>query len=140
MNEADYRVLPNFASCLKAGRPVSIYGTGNQTRTFTYVTDALNGFLRVIAGGSPGETYNIGNPRPEVAMLELVARLGVVLGRSVDYRVIEYPDSYPSDEPNRRCPDIRKAQLQLGFHPAVDFDVGLGRFFAWANQAYTGIQ
>ncbi|MEK7245959.1 MAG: nucleoside-diphosphate sugar epimerase, partial [Pseudomonadota bacterium] len=56
----------------------------------------------------------------------------------IEHNVIEYPDSYPADEPNRRSPDIRKARLQLGYAPAVDLDEGLKRFFAWSDSSYTG--
>ena len=72
MQENDYRVLPNFASRIKSGEPLQIYGDGTQTRTFCYITDALVGFLSVILNGVPGEAYNIGNPKPEVSMLDLV--------------------------------------------------------------------
>jgi UDP-glucuronate decarboxylase len=140
MQETDYRVLPNFASRIKSGRALLVYGRGSQTRTFCYVSDAINGFLRVIARGVPGETYNIGNPKPEISMEDLVLRLQHAVGRPLDHNVIEYPDSYPADEPNRRCPDIRKAQIQLGFHPAVDLDVGLARFLGWTQRVYTGEQ
>ena len=138
MQEADYRVLPNFASNIRAGRPLKIYGTGKQTRTFCYITDAINGFLRVIARGVPGEAYNIGNPRPEIGIVDLVERIEKVLGRPIEKELVEYPDSYPADEPNRRCPDIRKARLQLGYAPEVDLDEGLRRFFSWTEKAYTG--
>jgi len=100
MQETDYRVMPNFASRVKAGRPVQVYGSGGQTRTFCYVSDAIDGFLRVLARGVPGETYNIGNPNPEISMRDLVERIGGVLGHPVKHDVIEYPDSYPADEPN----------------------------------------
>lgn len=139
MQEHDYRVLPNFASSIKAGRPLSVYGTGEQTRTFCYVTDALNGFVRVIARGGDGEAYNIGNPEPEISMRGLAERLEVVLGRPLEYKIIDYPDTYPGDEPNRRCPDISKAERQLGFHPKVDLDTGLSRFLSWTDQTYTGV-
>jgi UDP-glucuronate decarboxylase len=88
----------------------------------------------------PGETYNIGNPKPEISMLDLVLCLQRAAGHSLEYNVIEYPDSYPADEPNRRCPDIRKAQIQLGFHPAVDLEAGLARFLGWTERAYSGEQ
>ncbi len=140
MGESDYRVLPNFASRIKAGRAISIYGTGRQTRTFCYVTDAVAGFLRILTRGVPGETYNIGNPKPEISMVGLVERVQEVLGRKVDWSLIEYPDSYPADEPNRRCPDIRKARTQLGYAPHVALDEGLRRFFDWAGRHYTGEQ
>ena len=138
MQEADYRVLPNFASCIKGERTLKVYGTGNQTRTFCYVTDAINGFLRVIARGVPGEAYNIGNPTPEISVFELVDEIEKVLGKSIDKEVIEYPDSYPADEPMRRSPDITKARRQLDFAPSVSLEDGLGRFLNWANGIYTG--
>jgi UDP-glucuronate decarboxylase len=140
MQEMDYRVLPNFASRIKGKRPLSVYGSGNQTRTFCYVTDALVGFLLTILRGVPGEAYNIGNPKPEISMVDLVKRIEGVLGRSVDHNIVEYPDSYPTDEPSRRCPDIRKARLQLEFEPNVDLDEGLRRFFRWAMDVYVGEQ
>lgn len=140
MQEADYRVLPNFASNIKARRPLSIYGHGNQTRTFCYVADALNGFIRVITRGLPGETYNIGNPEPEISMRDLAERIGDLLQNRPEYKMQDYPDSYPGDEPNRRCPDITKAQEQLGYHPRVDLDTGLRRFLEWADRNYTGKQ
>lgn len=140
MQESDYRVLPNFASLIKAGRPLRVYGVGNQTRTFCYISDAINGFLRAIARGVPGETYNIGNTTPEISVLELVQICGEVLGMEIPHSVIEYPDSYPADEPNRRCPDIRKAKLQLDYAPAVDLHEGLRRFLFWTQENYKGEQ
>lgn len=138
MLEKDYRVMPNFASRIKSGRPLSIYGSGGQTRTFCYISDAMVGFFRTIIRGVPGEAYNIGNPEPEISMLDLVLRIEKVLGRKIASNIIEYPDSYPADEPQRRCPDIRKAQLQLDFQPRVSLEEGLRRFFSWTDQTYTG--
>jgi len=138
MQETDYRVLPNFASRIKGGRPLKLYGSGRQTRTFCYVTDAVVGFLLILLKGVPGEAYNIGNPKPELSMLELARRIGAVLERPLKHETVEYPDSYPADEPNRRCPDIAKARLQLGYEPVVDLDEGLRRFLRWADAHYTG--
>jgi len=140
MQETDYRVLPNFASRIKAGQPLNVYGTGDQTRTFCYITDAMVGFLLVILKGVPGEAYNIGNPTPEISMVELVERIGKVSSRAVEHNIVEYPDSYPADEPNRRAPDIRKAKLQLEFKPEVGLDDGLKRFLDWSETVYTGEQ
>ncbi len=140
MQETDYRVLPNFANRIKAGLALSVYGSGDQTRTFCYITDAVYGFLLVLLKGVPGEAYNIGNPKPEISMVDLVQRIQKVQGGDVTYNIIEYPDSYPADEPNRRCPDIKKARLQLDYAPIVDLDDGLGRFFAWSDTVYTGEQ
>jgi UDP-glucuronate decarboxylase len=138
MQETDYRVLPNFASRIKSGKPLNIYGKGSQTRTFCYVTDAMVGFMLVILKGVPGESYNIGNPDPEISMLDLAGRVESVIGRPIARNIIEYPDSYPADEPNRRCPDIRKARLQLGYAAQVKLDEGLRRFLGWSQQTYVG--
>jgi UDP-glucuronate decarboxylase len=137
MQKLDYRVLPNFAARILAGEPVNVYGTGNQTRTFCYVTDAIRGFLQVLVNGLPGEPYNIGNPEPEISVLQLVQILQRTLPElDVKYRLIEHPDTYPADEPQRRCPDITKACLQAGYEPRVPIEDGLRRFFHWAKTAY----
>lgn len=132
MQKNDYRVLPNFASNIQKNERLKIYGTGNQTRTFCYITDAIVGFLLVISKGIYGEPYNIGNPVPEISMLDLVSKMDVVLSKDFNYDIIDHPDSYPADEPQRRCPDIKKAQLQLNYNPKVSLDDGLSRFFDWA--------
>ena len=140
MQETDYRVLPNFASRIKGGEPLNVYGSGDQTRTFCYITDAMTGFLLVLLKGVSGEAYNIGNPKPEISIIELVKRIELISTKPVDFNIVEYPDSYPADEPNRRAPDIRKAKLQLGFKPQIDLDKGLKRFFDWADMVYKGEQ
>jgi UDP-glucuronate decarboxylase len=71
-------------------------------------------------------------------MLELVKEIQRVLGRDVPHDVVEYPDAYPADEPNRRCPDITKAQKQVNYQPRVSLTDGLERFFRWASEAYVG--
>ena len=92
----------------------------------------------VILKGVAGESYNIGNPDPEISMLDLAGRVESVIGRPIARNIIEYPDSYPADEPNRRCPDIRKARLQLGYAAQVKLDEGLRRFLGWSQQTYVG--
>jgi len=137
MQKLDYRVLPNFAARLLAGEPLQIYGTGNQTRTFCYVTDAIRGFLQVLLNGQPGEPYNIGNPKPEISMVDLAQTIDRTLPElKVRYSLIEHPDTYPADEPQRRCPDITKARLQVGYEPTVSLEAGLKRFLGWARTAY----
>jgi UDP-glucuronate decarboxylase len=120
-----------------AGKPLQIYGHGDQTRTFCYVTDAINGFIRVLLSGIPGEPYNIGNPSPEISMKDLAGEISKALGnKPVEFDIVDYPDTYPADEPNRRCPDISKAATQLGYAPRVGLDEGLKRFFGWAAEFY----
>jgi UDP-glucuronate decarboxylase len=137
MLENDYRVLPNFASKIKKGLPLQIYGNGSQTRTFCYITDAIFGFLMIILKGGPGEAYNIGNSNPEISMIDLAETIERVISKKLIYHLIDYPDSYPQDEPMRRSPDISKAKTQLGFEPRVKFENGLSKFLAWSNGAYS---
>ena len=135
LSRNDLRVIPNFGSRIIDGKPIEVYGTGRQTRTFCYVVDAIVGFLTVLLDGKGGEAYNVGNPTPEISRVELVPKLAAILGKPVDFRVIDYPVNYPADEPMRRCPDITKVRA-LGYEPKVDLDEGLRRFFRWAEQAY----
>ena len=140
MQETDYRVLPNFASRIKVKKPLRVYGTGNQTRTFCYIVDAMTGLFKVILKGISGEVYNIGTSKPEISMVELVKVITQILGHEVTCEIVKYPQIYPADEPIRRCPDIRKAQLQLGYEPKITLEEGLYRFFSWANENYNGVQ
>lgn len=137
MQKTDYRVIPNFGSRIIEGKPLQIYGHGDQTRTFCYVTDAIGGFLKVLMDGVPGEPYNIGNPSPEISIKDLAHEVAKSLGRTeIKFDIIDYPDTYPADEPNRRCPDITKALQQLGFAPRITLQDGLRRFFNWSEVAY----
>ncbi len=136
MPPSDYRVIPNFGASIKLNEPLKVYGNGRQTRTYSYVSDALTGFLKTIIKGVPGEPYNIGNDKPEVSVLDLIQVIEKVLGCKIKFDIIEHPDTYPSDEPMRRCPDIRKAKLQLDYHPNIDLETGLSRFLLWSDQHY----
>jgi UDP-glucuronate decarboxylase len=138
MQEKDYRVLPNFAARIAAGKPLKVYGNGNQTRTFCYVSDAIAGFLLALVHGKPGQPYNIGNPTPEISMLQLAKEIQKVLGRDVALELVGYPEGYPGDEPNRRCPDICKARKELGYEARIDLSEGLRRFFEWTKTTYVG--
>ena len=136
MMPTDYRVLPNFAASINKGKSLSVYGDGLQTRTFCYVTDAIIGFLKVLLDAPVPDVFNIGNPKPEISMLELVHEIELVLSKKIELTKQDYPESYPADEPNRRCPDITKAQSILNFHPKVSLKEGLSRFFDWTIKNY----
>ena len=71
-----------------------------------------------------------------ISVLELVQKMESVLSKNFKYDVVDHPDSYPADEPQRRCPDITKAQLQLNYKPRVSLEDGLERFFDWAFKNY----
>ena len=138
MQENDYRVLPNFARNIKKNNSLNVYGSGKQTRTFCYVTDAIIGFLLVILKGKPGHAYNIGNSFPEISILDLVKEIKNITGSDVSYEIVNYPSTYPADEPTRRLPDLSKAKDHLNYEPKISLSEGLKRFLNWSDTNYIG--
>jgi UDP-glucuronate decarboxylase len=137
MMPKDYRVLPNFATQIAKKESLKIYGSGNQTRTFCYISDAIIGFMKILLDSKNPDVFNVGNPTPEVSMIELTQIIKRVIKDDFKVELIEYPATYPADEPNRRCPDITRISESLGFQPKVTIEEGLARFFRWTNDNYT---
>lgn len=125
----DNRVLSNFMNNFIDGKPFKIYGHGKQTRTFCYAGDGIVFFLKLLLNGENGEVYNVGDPTAEVDMHQLTKSFYDAFNKPYYYEVIDYPDSYPSDEPMRRCPDISKAKEATGYTPSVKFQEGLRRMY-----------
>lgn len=131
MGHNDRRVIPMFAYQALNGRSIPVHGTGQQTRTFCYISDAIYGFLLTLLKGRDGEAYNIGNPDNEITMLQL-AEMFPKLVTGSSFETIDYPSTYPAGEPNRRCPDISKAAETFGYASEVSVENGLARFIDWA--------
>lgn len=132
----DRRVLPDFARDIFEGRDIHMLSSGSPTRTFCYVADAVVGYYRILLRGRPGEAYNIGNPTPEISMLDLAKKVATIASGEFGYsgRVIFSESSdreYLTDNPNRRCPVIDKARSELDFEPSIDLDEGLRRSLLW---------
>lgn len=116
----DGRVVSNFLVQALEGRPISIYGDGQQTRSFCYVTDLVDGLLAVARVDAFDPPVNLGNPE-EFTMLQLAEAAMRVAGRQVE--LVRRP--LPADDPKRRCPDITKAKRLIGFTPRVALEQGL---------------
>ena len=112
MHEDDGRVVSNFVLQALRGEPITVYGNGLQTRSFCYVSDLVEGFVRLMASESDEGPINLGNPR-ESTIREL-AELVLRLVRSKSQLRL---DPLPVDDPTRRCPDIGKAKRLLGWEP-----------------------
>ena len=121
----DGRVVTNFVAQALTGEPLTIYGDGTQTRSFCFVTDEVEGFLRLLDGPHVGP-INIGNPN-EFTMIEL-ADLVLELTGSTSAIVNE---PLPSDDPKVRRPDITAARELLDWTPTVELREGLGRTIDW---------
>jgi UDP-glucuronate decarboxylase len=129
--------MPNFASQIKAGLPLTVYGTGLQTRTYCFIDDAVSGFFLALLRGKSGNAYNIGNPNPEINIKDLIALMEEVLGRKIPLNLVAHPADYPNDEPMRRCPDISKARTEINYHPTISLKSGIERFLQWTQANYS---
>lgn len=125
---SDRRVLPDFFRDALAGRDIVMHSDGRAMRTFCYVADAMEGYLRAMLLGRHGEAYNIGTETPEISMAALARLVLRVTGAKtqVIHRASEDKD-YNTDNPQRRCPDITKARLELQYSPRVGLETGLQR-------------
>lgn len=132
MRHNDRRVIPMFTYEALNGRPVPVHGDGFQTRTFCYISDAICGFIKTLLNGKRGEAYNIGNSDNEIAICDL-ANLYTQLVPGCTVSRIPYPEVYPAGEPQRRCPDLTKANQDFGYGARVDLKMGLSRFIEWAQ-------
>lgn len=118
----DGRVVSNFVVQALGGKPLTIYGDGSQTRSFCFVDDMIDGFIRLM--DTPAEVtgpINLGNPG-EFTMLELAEE---VLRQTGSRSTIEF-HPLPQDDPTHRQPDIALARKTLGWQPHVSLQEGLG--------------
>ncbi len=125
MRPNDGRAIPAFIGQALAGKPVTIFGNGQQTRSFCYIDDEVDGLLRLLVS-EYSNPVNIGNPK-EMSIEEL-ARLVISLCKSKS-RLVER--SLPVDDPKVRQPDISIARRVLGWTPRVSPEVGLKKTIAW---------
>jgi UDP-glucuronate decarboxylase len=134
MHPNDGRVVSNFIVQALKGEPITIYGEGQQTRSFCYVDDLIEGFLRFMASpaGFPGPV-NLGNPG-EFTIRELAERVLAITGSKskLEFRPL------PADDPTQRRPDIRLAQEKLGWQPTIALDEGLVRTIAYFDALLSG--
>jgi UDP-glucuronate decarboxylase len=120
MHRDDGRVVSNFIVQALAGEPLTVYGDGSQTRSFCYVSDTVEGLIRLMEGGDMRRPVNIGNPK-EITVKELAEMVKKLTNSSSS---IEYSD-LPKDDPKRRCPDISRARALFDWEPKVSLEDGL---------------
>jgi len=134
MLENDGRVVSNFVVQALRGEELTIYGDGSQTRSFCYVSDLVDGIIKLM--NAEGETLhlpvNIGNPG-EFTMSELAAEVGNATGK--DIKVKHLP--LPQDDPKQRKPNIERAQSLLGWEPTVPLAEGLKKTVEYFENTIT---
>ncbi|PXY21772.1 epimerase [Prauserella coralliicola] len=125
MRADDGRMIPNFITQALAGEPLTIAGSGNQTRSVCYVDDTVSGLLALARSTLTGPV-NIGNPH-ELPVWQVADEIRALTGTASTVRQV--PGAV--DDPRRRCPDISMAQKELGWRPEVTLREGLRRTIAW---------
>ena len=126
MNPDDGRVVSNFICQALRGEDITIYGDGQQTRSFCYVDDLIDGFVRLMNQDETTGPVNIGNPG-EFTILELAEKVMAKVGGPSKLVFQELP----GDDPKQRKPDITLAKDKLDWQPSIDLDTGLDRTIAY---------
>ena len=122
----DGRVVPNFVTQALTGKPMTVYGDGNQTRSFCYVSDLVRGIYLMMHADTNGEVVNLGNP-VEMTVLEFARKIKAMTGNASE--IVFSP--MPENDPLQRRPDIGKAKRLLGWEPLVGLDQGLKLTIDW---------
>jgi dTDP-glucose 4,6-dehydratase len=130
----DGRVIPNFMKQALRGEDLTVYGDGSQTRSFCYVSDEIDGFIR-LSKSDEHLPVNIGNPN-EFTVLECARRVIEVTGSKSKIRY----EPLPEDDPKQRRPDITKARTLLGWEPKVDLEAGLRLSLPYFREALQQLQ
>jgi nucleoside-diphosphate-sugar epimerase len=132
----DGRLVPNFVTQALRGEPLTLFGGGEQTRSLCYVRDLVEGLLRTMfSAAARGEVINLGNPE-EHTVREYAERIRALCGSSAE---IVHRQAALGDDPQRRRPDITKAQRLLGWQPVVGLDEGLRATIAYFRQELAGV-
>jgi UDP-glucuronate decarboxylase len=119
MDFNDGRVITNYIKCYLLGNSITIYGDGSQTRSFCYVDDMINGFIKMMFSNEVGP-INLGNPYNELSMIELKALVENITEQKLE---IEYKQ-LPENDPKQRKPNITLAIEKLGWEPVVSVEYG----------------
>ncbi len=129
MDPADGRVVSNFITQALRGEPITIFGEGQQTRSFCYVDDLIEGFLLLMDQNETVGPINLGNPG-EFTMLELAEKVLKLTGSKSS--LVHKP--LPADDPRQRCPDITRAKTVLNWTPKVSLEEGLQKTIPYYKQ------
>jgi dTDP-glucose 4,6-dehydratase len=130
MRNHDGRVVPNFIDQALKNEPITVFGDGLQTRSFCYVSDLINGILKLM-NSNLNEPVNLGNPT-ELTVLDFANKIKEITGSKSE---IIFED-LPVNDPKVRRPDIKKAKEKLGWEPKVGLEEGLERTIKWFKENY----
>lgn len=128
MQPTDGRVISNFIYQALSNKPLTIYGSGSQTRSFCYVDDLIEGMIKLM-NSKVTTPVNIGNPY-QITILDLAKKIKQKINPNLELKY----DILPSDDPLQRQPDIQKAKDELGWFPETSFEEGLEITINWFKE------
>lgn len=126
-------VIPRFVSQALKGGPITVYGNGKQTRTFTYVKDVVDALIRLMeVPGAVGEVFNIGG-NEEISIKELALKIKKMANSDSEIRYIPYDEAFEKnfEDMKRRVPSLEKIKGLIGFEPKTDLDSILKSVIEW---------
>jgi nucleoside-diphosphate-sugar epimerase len=133
----DYRVLPNFIEMALENLPLTVHGDGNNTRSYCYISDAIEATIKLLFSFVKGEAFNIGNPSQEISINGLTDVMQGIFDDKLTINHISPPHAvYAQSDPKRRCPDISKIQSVIDFLPKYDLKSGVSRTIEWYKETY----
>jgi UDP-glucose 4-epimerase len=128
-------VIPTFVQQALEGRPITVYGDGTQSRSFTYVGDVVGALLRLVeTPGAVGQVFNVGNGE-EISIRGLAQKVKAMTGSASPIEVIPYDEAYEAgfEDMPRRVPDLSKIRKAIGYEPSVGLEEILTRVIAHAR-------
>lgn len=142
LNINDGRVIPDFFNFGLKNKNIQIFSTGDPTRTFCYVSDAVVSYFKILIYGKNADPYNVGKSDDEISMIKLSKCVRKVLKKynnyngKIDYK-INKDKNYLTDNPNRRAPNINKLIKDLKFKPNINLESGLIKTLYWYKSEYS---
>jgi UDP-glucuronate decarboxylase len=125
----DRRIVPDLIAAALDRQPLVLYSDGRATRSFCYISDAIRAMWHVLLSDANGEAFNVGNDEREISISDFAGELAAIAGDpplQVIHRASDDPQ-YLTDNPQRRCPDLRKLRSRFPWTPAVGLAEGLRR-------------
>jgi dTDP-glucose 4,6-dehydratase len=120
MNPLDGRAIPLFITQALKNKPITVYGTGKQTRSFCYIDDLVNGIIKIAEQEKNHQVYNLGNP-DEIGINQLVSKILKLTDSSS--KIVH--ENRLRDDPKKRCPDINRVKNELNWQPKISLEKGL---------------
>lgn len=127
----DKRVIPDFFKGALYNRRIEILSDGRPTRSFCYISDAIAGFIKILMSEYNGEVFNIGNDEIEINMKQLAEKIAEIVEKVTVIYNESSDKEYLTDNPQRRCPDLKKARTLINYNPSVNLEAGLRRLMDW---------